>query len=193
MNQTTDFTAEQFFSRRDSLPEGGRWVELVEGQVVVLEPPDMNHGTAVFNLSKALAEHLQQTVDENTGYFCFELGILVARDPDTVRFPAISYLAEGRRFEQTDSACADTPPRLVVEVASTRDRRKHLSDRVSAYHEHGVELVWIADPVEQHVHSAHRGQRVQTLGVRERLEGKSVLRAFSMSVEDVFAAPKWWK
>ena len=82
-------SAEEFAEQKFDFGDGGRWVELVAGKVVSLEPPNAAHGTTVLNLSKALARYLLEAPD---GYACFELGLLVARDPDTVRCPALSYL-----------------------------------------------------------------------------------------------------
>ena len=58
--------------------------ELVEGRIVAIEPPDLIHGAIVLNLTKAIAEYLQRTPEEN-GYACFEIGLITARRPDTVR------------------------------------------------------------------------------------------------------------
>ena len=75
-------TAEDFADRKYELPDGGRWTELVEGQVTAYSPVDDVHGNVVRNLSGALATHAQQT---QQGYAGFELGLIVSRDPDTVR------------------------------------------------------------------------------------------------------------
>ena len=52
-------TAEEFADQRWTLPEDGRWSELITGEVNHLAPPDMRHGTSVLNLSKRLAEYRQ--------------------------------------------------------------------------------------------------------------------------------------
>ncbi len=48
-------TAQQFLEQRSEMPEAGQWAELHAGVPVFLELPDVDHGTAVLNFSKALA------------------------------------------------------------------------------------------------------------------------------------------
>src|SRR5215475_8829898 len=99
MEPAPRINAEQFDEQRFELPEGGRWTELVEGEIVALSPPDDAHGNIVRNLSKSLAIHAQQS---QSGYACFELGLIVGRNPDTVRFPAACYFTQGERFSESD-------------------------------------------------------------------------------------------
>ena len=87
MENRVVMTAEEFIEQRFEFPEAGQWSELEAGQVVHLQPPDVDHGTVVLNLSKALAEFAQSTA---RGYACFDLGLQLRTNPDTVRFPAIA-------------------------------------------------------------------------------------------------------
>src|SRR4026207_167967 len=112
-------SAQQFAELRPDLPENGRWTELVAGQVVQLDPPDEFHGNVVLNLSKAMADYIQSKSPDSGGYLCFELGLLVHRDPDTIHFPAASFVTQGARFAAVDQIFVDVPPKLVVEIAST--------------------------------------------------------------------------
>src|SRR5579864_2162436 len=113
-------TAEQFIEGRDELADGGRWTELVAGQPVILSPPTIEHGNSILNLSKALADYSQK---EQGGYACFELGLAIARNPDTVHFPAICFFTTGDLFAEAEKVITEVRPALVVEVASTNDRR----------------------------------------------------------------------
>ena len=194
MDQLGFLTAEQFAEKKFDLPDGGRWVELVDGEVVTLQPPDVAHGTTVLNLSKALANCLQQ---DSEGYACFELGLIVARNPDTVRCPSVSYFIEGDRFAEADSTVTETKPALVVEVPSTNDRRRDLGRRVKTYLQWGVELVWVIDPVDKEVFVYQRGRPSKQLGEHQMLygcslKGNSVLPEFKIRISDLFAEPEWW-
>ena len=79
MIDVTPLTAEQFATWSDEADER-RWVELVAGKIVRLEPPDATHGLVVLNLSKALSRYVHERGDEIDGYACFELGLIIARD-----------------------------------------------------------------------------------------------------------------
>jgi len=185
-------TAEEFAKRLAELPDGGRWVELVGGRLHTLDPPDTAHGTTVLNLSKALASHLQAIAGSVAGYACFDLGLVVARDPDTVHFPAMCFFTDGRRFLHTDDLFTDVAPALVVEIAATNSRRHGLAGRVELYHNSGVEVVWVIDPVDELIHVLRRGCGPQTLSSEQSLHGEPVLCGFRINVGELFAEPAWW-
>lgn len=193
-------TAESFDDARYDLPEGGQWIELVRGRVEILTPPEEEHLIAVLNLSKALAEYLNE---HREGYPCFELGLLVKRDPDTVRFPAISYFLGGEIFGETDKSITETRPALIVEVISSNDRRRSLNDRVFDYTNWGVEVLWIVDPFEKAVHTIRPGyanKRVRedetltgSLSWRHKATAQPILPDFRIAVADIFTPPEYWQ
>ena len=190
MNDQRTLTAEQFATELPELPEAGRWHELDRGRVVMLQPPDLDHGNVVLNLSKAFGEWAGKASD--VGYACFELGLWVSRNPDTVISPAMSYFVAGERFAETDKRMTDVRPSLIMELASTNDRRRAMRERVMAYHEWGVDEVWVVDPIEKSVRLLPRGQASRSLSERHVLADRSVLPDFSVSVKQLFAEPEWW-
>ena len=194
MNDNQILTAGEFAAAKFDLPEAGRWVELVGGQLVTLDPPDTLHGTVVLNLSKALAEPLQGSTE---GYACFELGLVVAKNPDTVRCPAISVFLSGDRFSEADKVVTNAEPALVVDVASTGARRRGIDDRIAEFQAMGVELIWVADTVDREVHIHRSGRPSETLDGSQTLHGDAttespILAGFKVTVADLFAEPGWW-
>jgi Uma2 family endonuclease len=188
MIDVAPLTAEQFAEWEDGEGDGLRWAELVGGKIVRYSPPDPEHGRIVLNFSKALATHAQKSADSD-GYACFELGLIVARDPDTVRCPAISYFSGGARFAELEKVVTETRPILVVEVASSADRRKNAAERVESYFNWGVRAVWMADPHGQQVHVLQKGRQGKQLGMAQTLDGGSVIPDFEMPVSMVFEQP----
>lgn len=184
-------TAEQFAAMKFDLPDGGRWTELVRGRIVHLQPPDEGHGNVVYNLSRALSVYFGPH-QPTPGYACFELGLRVARDPDTVRCPAACCFIGAERFAEADKIVTDVRPSLVAEIASTNDRRRSLPERVTEYRAWGVELLWIIDPIGRQVQVEPHGQEAVTLTADQFLSGGSVLPGFSLTVARLFAAPDWW-
>jgi Uma2 family endonuclease len=182
-------TAEQFLERRIELPDAGQWAELAEGVPVFLQPPDLDYGNTVLNLSKALADYVQES---QRGYACFDLGLLLARHPDTVRFPAVCYFLEGGRFAEADKQVTTTVPVLVVEVASTADRRLQAAERTRQYLEWGVRLVWVIDSQAHCVDVARPAGDVQRLFAGETLTGEPCLEGFRLPVAELFLEPHWW-
>lgn len=190
MTSSASMTAEQFAERQHELEDGGRWLELIAGRVVVLQPPDEAHGNVVRNLSKALAESLRQSGE---GYACFELGLLVTRGPDTVRRPPICCYVSGEMFAESDKAVTEARPELVIEIASTSDRRKEMEERVREYLDWGVRMVWVIDPIGRRVHTFQPKHATKLQGEAESLIGYPVLSGFRIRIGDLFADPEWWR
>lgn len=185
-------TAEEFARRKHELPEAGRWHELHEGQTVLMEPPDDDHGNTVLNLSRALATWFRSRPEQSVGYACHQIGLKVTREPDTVYCPAISFFDAGSQFGESEKAVADILPRLVVDIASANDRRRDMRRRTLAYLKVGVQTVWVPDPVKKEVLVLAAGQHTLSLGPRQTLHGSEVLPGFQMQVSEVFVQPEWW-
>ncbi|HEY2252839.1 MAG TPA: Uma2 family endonuclease [Planctomycetaceae bacterium] len=183
-------TAEQFAATRHELPDGGRWTELIAGRPVLLSPPSVEHGNAVLNLGKALADFSQSG---QGGYACFDLGLVIARNPDTVLFPAACFFWTGAMFAESDKIVTEARPTLIVEVASSNDRRRGLTERIGGWLNWGASLVWLFDPHARTVHVFEKERAVQPLAEHEFLNGGSVLPGFQTSVGNLLKEPGWWK
>ena len=184
---TSLMTMEQFEER---LLNGDRWVELINGRFSQLNPPDDSHGDVVRNLSRSLAIFLRKSTDT---YACFELPLIVAREPATVRCPAISFFrfqSQGR-FAETDKVLTNTQPVLVIEVASSNERRDSMAERVRTYLEWGVSGVWVIDPVSRHAHQFHGKAKGLMLKEPQVLSGDPILPGFSIAISEIFREPKW--
>lgn len=182
-------TAEQFIDQRFDMPDSGQWAELIEGVPVFLEPPDLDHGNTILNLSKAVAAYVQQGVP---GYACFDLGLLMERSPDTVRFPAMCWFATGQRFAESDKDVTETVPTLVVDMASTPDRRRHIPQRIRHFLEWGVSAVWVIDSGNETVEIFDAPDSSRTLTGDDRLTGEPALAGLNLAVSDLFVQPAWW-
>ena len=131
------------------------------------------------------------------------MGLLLKRGPDTVRFPAISYFLGGALFEETDKAITETRPALIVEVMSSNDRRRSLSDRIYDYTNWGVEVLWVVDPIDKAVHTIRPGYANKaaredeslcgSLSWRHRATSQAILPDFRIAVADIFALPEYWR
>lgn len=181
-------TATEFEQARFDLPEAGRFHELHEGCLTLLSTPEEIHGTIVFNLSRILATWLP-TVKGSAAY---GIGLHVAREPDTVYAPAISVFLTGRPFSQADLVVATEVPVLVVDIASTNDRRSDMRRRTTSLLQLGVETVWVPDPFKKEIQVISRGQHTLALGAWQKLTGIGRLQGLEFHVADAFAQPKWW-
>lgn len=182
-------TIDEFLVGRDELPDGGRWMELWLGRLVRLSPPDELHGLVVMNLGRLFGEHL---AGQRVGTAAFARGVIVTRSPDTLRFPAFSFFSGDAPDDAWDDSPTDRRPDLVVEVASSNDRKRGVSDRVRQWQSVGVHEVWVVDTQARKVGIYVAGESPQVLEGTGKIHGRRALVGFSLAVDQMFAAPKWW-
>ena len=186
-------SAAEFAEQKLDLPEAGRWHELHEGMPVMMEPPDDDHGNAVLNLSKALAAWFQQQGPDIVAYACHEIGLKTQDNPDSVIFPAITVFRSGRQFQESDGIIAGQIPDLVIDIASTNDRRREMRRRTMGYVGIGAKAVWVPDPMKKEVQIITPGAHTLALAGRQVVESPHVLPGFQLQVTDVFTQPEWWR
>lgn len=183
-------SVDEFLEQRFDLPESGQWSELIKGRPVHLQPPDLDHGNTLLNLSKMLAGF----VATSDGYACFDLGLLLEREPDTVWFPSVSYFNTGPRFAETDKQVSETVPAAVIELASTADRRKPMTGRAQRYLAWGVQEVWVVDPAEKSVQvfESVRSGPARCWSSGETVEVAGCFADLGLKVDELFTEPTWW-
>ncbi len=163
--------------------------ELLQGRLSLLETPDLIHGAVVLNFGKALAAYLQSSPDE-PAYAAFEIGLIVSRGPDTVRRPPVSVFVGGERFAELDRTITETRPTLVLEIASTNDRRRMMRDRVESYLNWGVRTVWVVDTTDKTVHAIRQGQQPRMFSGDRSVPGDPVFADFKLPVRELFVMPE---
>jgi Uma2 family endonuclease len=189
MADTPLLTAEAFAELENQEDFDLQRAELVRGAVSVLGTPDLLHGAVVLNFSKALAAYLHKSPDEQ-GYAAFEIGLIIARGPDTVRRPAISLFVGGERFAELDRLVTETRPALVIEVASTNDRRRAMRDRVESYLDWGLRTVWVVDTQEKSLHLIQQGRPPRIFSEKQSVPGAPVFADFRLDVGSLFEMPQ---
>lgn len=197
MSTGQNLTAEQF---QILLEEGNRWIELAFGRLLRFEPPDEAHGNVVYQLSRALGRLIKP---EAPWYACFEVGLLVAEQPDSVRCPAVSLYPVAQRFSLTDQLVTRERPRLIIEIASTTDRREGTAERLEQYRQWRVPEVWVIDAVSQHLHhhvhpvgdseEAAAAPSSRSYRAPETFRATHLLPGWEFQVADLFAEPEWMR
>src|SRR4051812_17309467 len=93
---------------------------LVHGKVVELPVPTRIHGVVCSNVVISLGLYCRQ---RGFGYIASnDSGVILERDPDTVRAPDVALYEDANSFEQLYSKADAALPRLAVEVLSPGDR-----------------------------------------------------------------------
>ncbi len=105
-------TADEFYKWVHRPENAGRWFELLRGEVIELPPPMRRHGAVTGNAVRILGNY---TFKRRKGYVASnDAGVVLERDPDTVRGPDVGLYEDARSFEELPLKYGEIPPRLAV-------------------------------------------------------------------------------
>ena len=148
-NAATGFRRKRkvLFSAEDllHLPDNGRRFELVKGKIYEMAPAGGRHGRAAIVTGALLEWH---TKPLGLGMvFGVETGYRLARDPDTVRAPDVSFVSSDRlSAEDLPDGFLELAPDLVVEVVSPNDRPGEVREKISEWLEAGTRMAIVLCP-----------------------------------------------
>ena len=179
-------TAETLLTAEDlyALPDDDRGYELVEGRLVVSEPPGWAHGSIALHAGAVLLAFVRS---RGLGAVAVESGYVLARRPDTVRGPDISFVRT-ERLPGRDVAYRyyEGAPDLAVEILSPDDRATEVARKVAGYLRAGTRAVWVLDPESRTlvVHTPDGLARLHTSD--DTVDGGDALPGFSAPVAALF-------
>jgi Uma2 family endonuclease len=165
------------------LPDDGNFYELDEGRLVVMPPAKFRSS---FVSARALSR-IAVFVDQHDlgAYMGEQGGVVLRRNPDTVRAPDISFIRRERLVGDIPGYFEGAPD-LVVEVLSPSDRPGRVARRVQQYLEAGARLVWGIDPEDRTATVYRPGQAAVFLDEAGVLDGGDVLPGFSLRLVDLW-------
>ena len=180
-------TADDFWDYCQRPENANRWLELVRGEVIELPAPTKRHGRVCTNIAYALETYARQT---RTGYVLTnDSGVILERDPDTVRGPDVGYYTDADTFDELHPKWGEVPPVLAVEVLSPGDKQIRVTKKIAEYLDNGVRLVWLVNFEERFV-TAHRvGRSPQVFECGQELTADE-LPGFRCLVDEFFKLPK---
>ena len=159
--------------------------ELIQGEFCETMSAGVTHGKVVINVAGELRSFVRpRRLGSLMGS---DTGILLERDPDTVREPDIAYIsAEKMPIGAEVPGYSEVVPDLVVEIASPSDTSQQVEEKARMWLSYGVRLVWTMHPATRTVNVyPDSGARI-TLAEGEALDGGDVLPCFSWEVSDIF-------
>jgi Uma2 family endonuclease len=180
-------TAEEFYDWVH-LPENqDQEYELVRGEIVAMTLPGRRHGFVCLTIGWILNNYTRQ---RKKGYVCSnDTGMVVERDPDTVRGPDISLYDDVTSYELLPIKYGTTPPLLAVEVLSPSDTMGKTMERVTDQLRFGTRLVWVVDPEARNVTVYRPGKEPYVVKENGELTGDDVLPDFRCKVAEFFSMP----
>ena len=124
------------------------------------------------------------------GYVCTnDTGIVVERDPDTVRGPGLMFFEDAASIDDIDRKFGLTPALLNVEVMSPNDTHVKIMKRVDQQLASGTPLVWVVDCDAENVTVYRPGQAPYIVEADQEITGEDVLPDFRCKVSEFFKMP----
>jgi Uma2 family endonuclease len=181
MTVTQLITAEHLWN----LPDSGGHNELVNGELRPMSPANPLHG----KVAQRIAHRLSAFVEAHGlgDVFAAETGFIVARDPDTVLAPDVSFLLKSRiPAEGLPERFFPGPPDLAIEVLSPNDRQVEVEQKVLAFLAAGTQAVWIVNPRSKTVTVYAAGPKSTLLTAKDAVTGGALLPGFALAVAEIF-------
>ena len=175
-------TAEELWK----LPEApGKRYELVNGALVEMPGAGGVRTTIMVLIYKLLDAYVSEH-DLGIAY-PDGLAYIIARNPDQVRIPDVSFVSHERVPEGgPPEGFWPEAPDLAVEVVSPHDSASELHAKVRDYLASGVRMVWVVWPKSQTVTVHTPGARVLELEPEDELDAGDLLTGFRVRVADLF-------
>ena len=160
--------------------------ELIRGELCETMPTGGRHGETVVNIVFFLRSFI---FPRRLGRLAAsDSGVLLERDPDTVREPDIAYIsAERLPLDVEVTGYYEVVPDLVVEVVSPGDSASEVMDKALMWLSFGARMVWAVNPQSRSVDIYRPDERTVTLTETDTLDGLDILPGFTCPVADIFS------
>lgn len=116
-----------------------------------------------------------------------DTGILLERNPDTVREPDIYYISAAKLpLDIQVSGYFDVVPDLVAEIFSPSDRPRDFDAKIQMWLDFGVRMVLAIYPQTRTITTHQPGRPPVTLTYDDTLDGGDVIPGFQCPMRDIF-------
>ena len=183
--QKRTMSADKFFESVNRPENRRRRFELVRGCLLELPRPNLIQKRISRNTRILLDVYARKSIKGAVN----ARGVILERNPDTVRVPFMGYYEDGEVcLAPLSHNWIELAPRLAVEVLGLNDRAQYLHSKIGDYLINGVELVWIIDPWSVKI-TILSTKCFKTLTEKDTITGGDVLPGFECKVADFFAMP----
>jgi Uma2 family endonuclease len=168
-------------------PLPGARTELVDGRMIVRDPPKERHGQVTSRIMRHLFCYFDRTYAseaEAGSLLCNDVGILLRCDPPTVRAADLSYYAATRPARDRDQYSQEVPD-MVLEVRSPTDRAGYFREKIDDWRRGGCRHIWVADP-RKRTFAEFSGDVVTTLHEGYVFDGGPLFPGLNMDVASLF-------
>jgi Uma2 family endonuclease len=169
----------------EQLPEDAAYrTELLRGRIVRSPRPATFHGLLAARVIVRLNEFGETTA---CGVVVADPGIVLSRNPDTVRGPDVAFFSRERIPENAYDVTFWGLPDLAVEINSPSNRASEIQEKVTEYLDAGVRMVWVVDAPTESVTVYRADGSANILRQHDVLDGEDVLEGFRMVLTGFFS------
>jgi Uma2 family endonuclease len=184
---TQPLIADEFYEWCHRPENRDRHFELEQGKVVESPRPGERHGVVCHNANYLLGAYLRQ---RRKGRVCAnDTGLVLERDPDTVRGPDVFLYDQSTPYEQLHSKYSEEVPQLAVEVLSRNENWGKVLRRVAEFLQRGVAVVWVIDPENRAATVLLPNHLPQVLEETNEITGAPPFPDLRCRVADLFFVP----
>ena len=170
----------------DLLRRHGKGVrgELIRGVLHETMAAGLRHGKIAMLLGAKFVTHV---VPAGLGHvFGSDSGVLLERNPDTVREPDLAYVSAERLPLDADvEGYCPVAPDLVVEIKSPSDSEQAVDDKAAMWLSFGVRMALVINPEARTIRVRQPNLPAVILTVDDTLDGGEVLPGFSCPVREI--------
>ena len=158
--------------------------ELIRGVLHETLPSGMRQGMVNMAMATALGEYIYP---RRLGHlFGTDAGVLLERNPDTVREPDLGYVsAEKLALDANVDGYCPVAPDLVVEIKSPSDSEREVDDKATMWLDFGVRMALVINPETGAIRVRQPDLPTVILTVDDTLDGGDVLPGFSCPVREI--------
>ena len=161
--------------------------ELIDGVLRETVPAGKKHARIAIRIGGEFDRHVRRNRLGQVGGT--DGGVLVSRDPDTVREPDIYFVsAERLPLDDQSDGYLEVVPELVVEIVSPSDTEQEVAAKIRMWLDFGVSMAVEVRPATRSVLVHRPGQPPVTLTGDDALDGGEVLPGFSLPLGEIFDA-----
>ncbi|MDP6355837.1 MAG: Uma2 family endonuclease [Planctomycetota bacterium] len=159
--------------------------EIVYGELVELPPMGIHEILLGYMLTRYLDDHVKE---HGLGrIFPDGAKFRLARDPDLVRGPDVSFVEEDRiPADLFEKGYMDIAPDFAVEVISDSNSFAEIEGKVTEYLAADVRLIWVINPGTRTACIHTQGSNVRRVNENDELDGGDVIPGFKLRLKDLF-------
>ena len=146
------------------------------------------HSILVATVCFVLENWRQSQPEPRGAVLASEAGFRLQRTPDSTVSIDVAYVsAEVASRSDADTTLMNGPPLLAVEILSPSDTQEEIDEKIDAYMQAGVALVWVIDPHDQTVLIYRPGKATEFVNNSQELSGDPQLPGLRVRVADLFS------